>query len=180
MTVLGDPSPPTTRRWSGWATNEGFPIGTWVAQAQVTGDATGGIMVAIINFNVATTPINRNLYSLEQCSTRNSNIVAGERTLRSVNMDEEQTIGAIALVWTFTGPAASGSSPFVGGPPSETTVLKRIFLGAQRFDGIAPTLRLEAPNSNGNGLTLAAQGYFWSPRSLLVEGGPQRPPSGMW
>ncbi len=55
-----------------------------------------------------------------------------------------------------------------------------LFLGSQRLPGITASFSMFADNVDTETYTFEAEGYRWSPRSVLVDGGPQRPPTGLY
>jgi len=55
-----------------------------------------------------------------------------------------------------------------------------LFLGSQRAAGVTASFSLLAENVDLAPYRFEAEGYRWSPRSVLVDGGPQRPPTGLY
>jgi len=52
------------------------------------------------------------------------------------------------------------------------------FLGSQRIAGTSASVSFVTANVDTVVTTFEAEGYRWSARSVLVDGGPQRPPTG--
>lgn len=153
-----------------------MPIGVWASQANLIGDASAGSHVIELLFNPATAPTDSKLYSAEWITLRTT-AAAGtaDVEISSINLDD--VFGAWNQGYQVTLAAPVGLQRRI--KPIDQ-VPSKWFLGHQRFAGIATTLSFRTPNVDLITLTVGAQGYIWTPRSLLVEGGLQRPANGMW
>lgn len=169
--------PITLRRWQG-SLDPALPIGAWMIAINGTGDASGGDQSIEIAFATsAVTTLNSNIYSLEQISIDQSQAGDDIALLNASNLDREIGLAmdhrwAVELLGTQGGLGAVR--------PRDLRAMIGIFLGAQRVIGINASLSIIIDNVLGNVLRAHAQGYYWSPRSILVDGGPQRPPRAMY
>jgi len=169
-------APVIRRRWWGADSNPGMPIGVWAAQANLTGDATGGELVLEFLFNPATAPTDSKLYSAEWITLRDAPSASGrEVEVNTVNMDD--VFGAWNQGFQLLLVPSAGLQKRIR--PIDQ-IPSKWFLGHQRFAGIATTLSFRKTNVDMETLTVGGQGYIWTPRSLLVEGGLQRPTNAMW
>jgi len=176
MTVIGQ-SVVEGRRYSGFA-DPRFPIGYWQAALALTGDATGGSLVIDLLFQTALAGfLNSQMYSLERFSIHSTE--GSQRTVRigTVNMGGPSTqpfshrYGVALLLISDEGILAL---------EGESAVLTPMFLGSPQNAGISASLSVFTQNVNTITVTFEAEGYRWSPRSVLVDGGPQRPPTGLY
>ncbi len=166
-----------SRRYSGWV-DPRYPIGYWQAALSVTGDASGGILGLDLVFQGAVPPaLNSQMYSVERLGMtmgRNSDETA---RLVAVNMAGPRNKGfehqySIELI-AQTGNARSAIEG------NQLSFLPW-FLGSQRTPGVVASLSAVFVNTDTIVYTIEAEGYRWSPRSVLVDGGPQRPPTGLY
>jgi len=165
-----------SRRYSGWI-DPRYPIGYWQAALTVTGDATGGVLGIDLTFQGAVPAfLNSQMYSVERLSVDGNEGANQSVRIQAVNMGGPDNQG-------FLHEYALQMSAMTGGRTSITgdqfTFLPW-FLGSQRTPGINASLSLVGPNTDTIAYTLEAEGYRWSPRSVLVDGGPQRPPTGLY
>jgi len=164
-----------SRRYSGWL-DPRYPIGYWQAALEVTGDASGGLLGIDLVFQPAEPVfLNSQMYSVERfgIATNDANQRLGRLT--AVNMGGPANVGfsheySILLdpITIVGGSAARGS---------EMTFLPW-FLGSQRTPGITASVSVVLSNNDTVVFKFEAEGYRWSARSVLVDGGPQRPPTG--
>jgi len=156
----------------------GLPTGVWAALVTVTGDATGGVRTALINFSIQGTIGGGNLFSLEQLSIADGANVSKLVQCEFVNMDGLAPTGAPfrnEFLYQLTlGPAASRAVR----SPSQVSPLP-IFAGIPR-KGFSGSFSTVAVNVDAEVLQVEAQGYVWAPRSLNTDGGLRRPPSGLF
>jgi len=166
-----------SRRYSGWV-DPRYPIGYWQAALTVTGNASGGALGVDLVFQPATEPaLNSQLYSVERMGVAQQQEFSRTARIRALNMGGPSNLGflheytvEIALQITL-GRAAVRAPDFNMIP---------LFLGSQREVGTTAALSLVVQNVDGIAVTFEAEGYRWSPRSVLVDGGPQRPPTGLY
>lgn len=165
------------RRFSGFL-DPRFPEGYWLGSVTLSGDASGGQATANLIFSEATQPaLDSRMYSLEQLSffrDNNSDIDAGIFT-DNLGLD-----GPAALTNNYHIEGATAGT--LARSPVRTATLPPfpIWLGSMRVTGVQTRLALAMLNVNGTDLRFEAQGYWWGPRSILVDGGPQRPPTGLY
>lgn len=166
-----------SRRYSGW-TDARYPIGYWQASLSVTGDATGGGLAIDLVFQGAAPPsLNSQMYSVERISA--SAASAGDKTakLTAVNMGGPANQGFThEYSVTMQAQSAFSRSAIEG---NQLTFLPW-FLGSQRTPGITASLSILHVNDDTVVFQFEAEGYRWGPRSVLVDGGPQRPPTGLY
>jgi len=165
-----------SRRYSGWL-DPRYPIGYWQAALTVTGDATGGALSIDLVFQGAVSGVlNSQMYSVERFaifSEENANRIVG---LQAVNMggpDNEGFTGMYAIQMLSIQDVGS-----FGAANARDTVIVPWFLGSQRRANLTASLSLTTQNIDTIPFKLEAEGYRWSARSVLVDGGPQRPPTG--
>jgi len=164
-----------SRRYSGW-TDPRYPIGYWQAALQVNGDASGGQLAIDLVFQSAIPAfLNSQMYSVERLSITTNDAVDRDMAIKAVNMDGPSNL-AFAHQYSVAMNAQDGvgRSAISGG---DLTMLPW-FLGSQRQAGTTASLSLVTDNVNTITFKFEAEGYRWSSRSVLVDGGPQRPPTG--
>lgn len=167
-----------SRRYSGWI-DPRYPIGYWQAALSLTGDATSGLLGIDLLFQQANGAprLNSQMYSVERFSITASDDVARFARIRAVNMGGPANEGfnhdyAVPLdIITGAGGVAVRT---------EALTFLPLFLGSQRTAAITAAFSLVTSNSNLIVFHFEAEGYRWSPRSVLVDGGPQRPPTGLY
>jgi len=167
------------RGYNGWQEQQ-YPIAYWWAASEGTGDATGGQLNQRFIFNRLGDPRNSRLYSLEYYNVG---------TVVNNNVD------AILVASGFQGPGAS-SLGNVWAMETRINIIKTalraaaiasdyqrvpVFMGGQEIIQLGDqALSLLITNPNGSKYTFDAGGYVWGPRSILANGGPQRPPGGLY
>lgn len=165
-----------SRRYSGWI-DPRYPIGYWQAALVVTGDASGGSLGIDLLFQTANGParLNSQMYSVERFSIKSADAVARTMSLEANNMggpaNEGFSHAYSVTVNIFSGVASKGSAV-------DMLNILPWFLGSQRTAGQTASLSLVTDNIDTIAFKLEAEGYRWSARSVLVDGGPQRPPTG--
>ena len=165
-----------TRPYSGY-TETGLPIGSYIAQAGIAGDASGGSVIINFLFQPSEEQRVSESYNLEQLAIDISDGSSISLLIATQNMDNlAPERNASPQKWALDGaphqsdaamPLASlaGLPLWLGSParvaPSSEAGLRLTFLNVD--------LRLYA---------VTIQGYIWGPRSVLAPGGPQRPIGG--
>lgn len=165
-----------SRRYSGWI-DPRYPIGYWQAALTIVGDATGGVVGLDLVFQGASPPtLNSQMYSVERLGLTQGN--SGNRQIRisAINMAGPANQGFLHE-YTFL---MLGQDTGLNKSAIRADMLSILpwFLGSQRTRGITASLSAVLPNVDGIGFTFEAEGYRWGARSVLVDGGPQRPPTG--
>ncbi len=171
-------SPVAYRRSSGYA-DPRYPEGHWLGSVTVSGDASGGTITASIVFSEAIAQLDSRIYSLEQFTAFSST----ESSTRAASFftDNLGLDGPAALTNRFTGTISPHVTPDTTSlSPRDMTNLP-LFLGSMRVRSILTRLGMSLVNPGvGEDYRLEAQGYWWGARSVLVDGGPQRPPTGLY
>lgn len=177
MTLVGE-TLVESRRFSGWL-DPRYPIGTWLAAFQLIGDASGGFIQLNLLFQTADGParLNSQMYSVERMAAvvTSGNGPVAEIIALNMGGPSNFTFSHQYSIQMLAQNASSQSA--IAG--DQFTMLPW-FLGAQRTAGQIAALSLLLINANGVIVTFEAEGYRWSPRSVLVDGGPQRPPTGLY
>ncbi len=164
-----------SRRYSGW-TDPRFPISYWVAALNVVGDASGGTLGIDLLFQTALSLfLNSQMYSVEQLAIITTDNVDRVVRIVAVNMGGPTPAG---LSQEYSVPLLAQTNAAKSGISTEALTLLPWFLGSQRTPGVAASLSLVTENTDLTIFKLEAQGYSWSARSVLVDGGPQRPLTG--
>ncbi len=164
-----------SRRYSGWI-DPRYPIGYWQAALTVTGDASGGLLAIDLVFQGATALLlNSQMYSVERVGVTASNNVARVVSLAAVNMAGPANQGFLNQYAIAMSPHTHGGGSAING--DQLTFLPW-FLGSQRTPAITASLSMITTNTDLIVFTFEAEGYRWASRSVLVDGGPQRPPTG--
>jgi len=166
-----------SRRYSGWI-DPRFPIGYWQAALTLVGDATGGLLGIDLVFQGAAAPeLNSQMYSVERIAARRDSGSNTVISVSAVNMGGPANEG-FQHQYTIALNGIGGAS--LSGLDGGGFTFIPWFLGSQRTPAITASLSLIGPNTDGIFMTFEAEGYRWSPRSVLVDGGPQRPPTGLY
>lgn len=165
------------RRFSGYL-DPRWPLGYWVGSSTGSGDASGGNITIELVFALASqASLSSIMFSLERVGLASSDAASREFRLSVQNMGQD---GQAALLYetalaTITG--AVTRSPL----DARRTASLPWFLGSQRIQGIQAEVQVDAGNPGvGVDFRFEAQGYYWGARSVLVDGGPQRPPTGLY
>jgi len=166
-----------SRRYSGWI-DPRYPIGYWQAALTVTGDATGGLIGIDLVFQGAQAPeLNSQMYSVERVAASKDSGTVRAYTLSAINMAGPANEGFVhQYIVTMQIRTGAGRAAL----PGDQITFLPWFLGSQRTPAITASLSLVGQNDNTVAITFEAEGYRWSPRSVLVDGGPQRPPTGLY
>lgn len=151
-----------------------LPDGMWVADVEVTGDASGGDMACNVILTEAG-DIDESYWSLEQFAAQLDQVTgvlfvlkfANQRNYADAASPRTNTIamGTSTGLQGTTGPTGRDQPPlpyFIGQGPAPAT-------GVQLFIIFAAT------NTNTVALRIHFWGYRWGPRSLATPTGPQRP-----
>jgi len=166
-----------SRRYSGWI-DPRYPIGFWQASLSVTGDASGGLLAIDLVFQGAVpAALNSQMYSVERIGATQDTSTGRIYRVGAVNMGGPANTG---FRHEYTVPMVGHSGGGAAALSGDTFTFIPWFLGSQRTPGITASLSLVGLNSNNVTVTFEAEGYRWSPRSVLIDGGPQRPPTGLY
>lgn len=168
------------RPYSGY-TDPSLPTGAYIAQGGIAGDASGGLLTMNFLFQIAEQNRITELFSLEQISLDIADGADVDVVMSTLNMDIlSQARAASPQKWFFR---VINVTTALGGAIAEmgTTILP-LWLGSPNIDalGDAGGLRFQWVNANLRLYAITIQGYIWGPRSILAEGGPRRPVSGLF
>ncbi len=177
MTVSGD-SPVAFRRFSGY-TDPRYPQGQWLGSVTVSGDASGGSVNASLLFSEATPALNSQFFTLEELGLSLSG--TSSTTTARIQTDNLGRDGPAAFQHrmhvNLTGVTAIDTVQLT---PRDLSMLPLV-LGAMRVVAIQTRMTARITNPGvGDDLRFEAAGYWWGSRSILVDGGPQRPPTGLY
>jgi len=164
--------PAEYRRFNGY-TDPRYPEGFWFGRVAVTGDATGGVAALTIQFNTDLTRVSSRIFSLEQLS-----VFSDETNNRNLSLSVGELGGPTGV--QLRGFYQMLMVTFVNGNALFETPFLPLFLGAQNRVGLASFVAVTGANVDTVVMDFEAQGYWWGPRSILAEGGPQRPPTGLY
>jgi len=167
------------RPYSGYD-NPSLPIAAWIAQAGIVGDASGGDLFINFEFRGADDNQVSELFNLEQMAIDTSSGAAAEDLLMDTrNMDslaQNRPVSdqrwAISLANIISGEG-------VALPMTRSNILP-IWLGAPNGVEGESGLRFQFDNVDLQLYQIVIQGYIWGPRSVLAQGGPQRPVGGLF
>lgn len=165
------------RSW-GASPDPALPEGAWICQVVATGDATGGPLIAQIDFQKANTSLSSRLFSLEQMSLVMSQNVSTFWDLHTFNLETFERLGIANRVWPLTLVQISENTGDAI-PLGELAGLP-LFLGSPSVQGVAAGIDFRTSNQDGPTFTAFCQGYFWGPGALTAPGGPQRPLRSMY
>jgi len=166
-----------SRRYSGWV-DPRYPIGYWQAALTVTGDATGGSVGVDLVFQGAVPAfLNSQMYSVERLSVLLGADTSRNLRISAINMGGPDNQG---FIHQYTVLILNQDSVVGSAIRGDQLTFLPWFLGSQRARGITTSLSLVSANVDTVAVTFEAEGYRWSPRSVLVDGGPQRPPTGLY
>jgi len=156
-----------------------LPTGSWYAQGSVTGNATGGGMSVLFNFAFVGER-NANLYSLEKMQGSISAAAPATAMVAVENMGEEMDITdsfqSYGVLFTDNGSSVTPRLSLDG----RSLAFLPLFMGAKQALAVTGRIRVEAENTDSVTLAIRLEGYLWSARSVLADGGPQRPVGGRY
>lgn len=159
--------------YNGWV-EPALPVGQWQAQGQLSGDASGGFSVINVIFARVQAAPNEQLYNIEQMNVRNNGTTTDRGIMNVINM------------WAVDGGSTTFGIPLIaadtsGGLQLDVSGLNLpIWLSSQQDNVSQAECEFVFDNVNGIVNRITMQGYVWNPRSILAEGGPQRPLGALW
>jgi len=168
MTVAAN-FPVIQRPWAGY-TDPGLPVGMWIAQGSLLGDASGGNQTIFFNFKGEGEPLGARFYNLEQVEVHSTRSVTQQNG--TINLDNFDIVGSTGLinrrilVSIFAEGTTNSSMPPLRLP---------IFVGRPQLVDLASDIALQMANVDLETIFFTGQGYIWEPRSLLMDGGLRRP-----
>jgi len=167
-----------SRRYSGW-NDPRYPIGYWQGALSLTGNASGGILGIDLLFQQANGAafLNSQMFSVERFSIETDDEANRDMQVKAINMGGPANKGFVHAYTVLVDAVAGAGRASVR---AESLALCPWFVGSQRTPGVSASISLLVDNANGILFEFEAEGYRWSPRSVLVDGGPQRPPTGLY
>lgn len=169
MSVVAD-FPVIQRPWKGYA-DPGLPVGMWIAQGSILGDASGTAMSIIFVFKGEGEPLGGRYYNIEQLEVHTTDDVRNDGGLQIVNFD---IVGSTGLITRTISLRLKGDDVTLSA--LEPGFMKfPIFLGRPQLVDLEAQVLIRTANDDGETFFATAQGYIWEPRSLLVDGGLRRP-----
>lgn len=167
------------QRYSGYR-DPRLPMGTWFGFDFVTGDASGGFAAAAISFqDPSTLRLSSALISVEEVSLGHNQGADIIPFLQAVNFSGPTDVPldhSIAIEVNDTGVAGESHQLARSGGRN----FLPWFLGSQRVPTVAASLVATFVNVDTRIFHIQAQGYWWDARSVLIDGGPQRPVSSLF
>ena len=169
MSVVAD-FPVIQRPWQGYI-DPGLPVGMWIAQGTILGDASAGTQAVIFTFKGEGQPLGGRFYDVEQLEVHSTDPAGMPGEFSIQNMD---VIGSTGLV-TRRIHFDLASDGFTNTAMQTNAIRLPLFLGRPQLIGIAAEIAFSTPNQDLETFFATAQGYIWEPRSLLTDGGLRRP-----
>jgi len=171
MTATAD-FPVTQRPWRGY-TDPGLPVGMWIAQGTILGDASGGNQIINFVFKGEGEPLGARFYNVEQVEAHMTRNI-GATVNAAMVLTNFDIVGPTGLVNRIVR-VPLDTDGVTDSALTITSLHLPIFLGRPQLVDLPTELTLRAFNTLNETLFFTAQGYIWEPRSLLVEGGLRRP-----
>jgi len=164
----------TPRFWRGYD-DPSLPVGQYLAQGSVIGDATGGRSSCIFIFHFEGDPVSGRLFNIEQMNcSRVGGITTRAGHIISENFGRVGPTGLLRQEYVFQMIPNAG----ITGAAVSYERLPRfpIFLGqGAAVPGIASQVIVGSTNVDTETVVATIQGYIWESRSLMAAGGVQRP-----
>ena len=156
-----------------------YPLGIWWGSGTVVGDASSGFQGVRINVHTEAQALDGLIYNLEQFSVLISEATARDGYLRTIGLAPQAGLPAFDRAWHLRFEPLSGlSNTGVANQRMQLPLLLGTTRGGASAIGALEiaTVNLTAANS----LSASALGFVWGPRSVLADGGPQRPPGAIF
>lgn len=165
------------RPYSGYS-DPGLPIAAWIAQGGIAGDASGGNVILNFFFQLDDDPLISELFNLEQIAADTDGATSQEFIITFRNMDNLAFNRQLSdRIWRFqTTASLAGFSALT----LDRADVLPLWIGAPNRDEGDSGIRIQAANVLNRLYQITLQGYLWGPRSVLAEGGPRRPPGGLF
>ena len=166
------------RPYAGFS-DPGLPIGTYIGQAGLVGDASGGTVIASFIFQEEQDDLITELFSLEQLAIDTDAAAVDIIEMKILNMDNlSRNRAASPQIWRIATSAITTTSAL---SPNQNVNLP-LWMGAPSLASLSGTgvLRFTFVNTDLRLYAITIQGYIWSARSILANGGPRRPVEGLF
>ena len=177
MSITGD-SPVAYRRFSGYA-DPRYPEGQWVGSITLSGDASGGTSTLSLVFSEATVAVlNSRMFSLEEFGV---SVSAGANDDGRLSTDNLGLGGQAAFQHRFSMSIDTPGGVATVQLRTDSQNILPLFLGGQRVISVQTRILWQQGNPGaGVDTRFEAAGYWWGSRSVMIDGGPQRPPTGLY
>lgn len=156
------------RRFNGHV-DPALPEGWWFGSVSVTGDGTGGIASLSLALAPVSDALNSRIFSLEQLSVSSTATAGANVRFQGTNLVGP---GPVNLDMFFGAAMVVSDASVIS---AEALNALPLFLGSAADRAQQASYSAVLPNSDMVVFDFEAQGYWWGPRSVLVDGGPQRP-----
>ena len=168
------------RMWRGWD-DPSYPVGAYIANGVLIGDASGGVMQVNFPFKFEAAPADGRFYNIEQISAFAAGppVASLEAFIRVISFE---TLGPFVIGErqyhfriTQNLPLSNAGVDF---PPMPLFLgqTSRLTAGSIAFSH----LQIGTANLNLTAWSVDIQGYIWEPRSVLSEGGLKRPADNLY
>ena len=181
MSVIVD-APVVPRMWRGWD-DPSYPVGAYIANGVLIGDATGGTMQVNFPFKFEAAPADGRFYNIEQISAFVAGLALSPAISGFIRVISFETLGPFVIgerQYRFlieeNLPLSSAGFDF---PPMPLFLgqSSRLTAGSIAFSH----LQIGTANLNLSVLSVDIQGYIWEARSILsAEGGLKRPADALY
>lgn len=160
------------RQWRGYD-NPSLPIGNYYCWATVLGDASGGTNTISIEYHPESQAAVTTFYSIEALELFTGQAADVRANMIAINFSGRLVEGAAAnRQWTiFMDNHANGGAAAL----IDQGLKRPIFLGTPTQPNQRASLSIVTSNSNGDSVQIWIEGYIWDGRSMMAEGGLQRP-----
>lgn len=163
--------PVLQRPWKGYE-DRGLPVGMWIAQGSILGDASAGFASVFFIFKAEGEALGARFYNIEQLevhTTRFTPSLAGGLVISNFDI-----ISSTGLIDRSIHLEMEGDGDTDTNMLSQATRMP-IFLGRPQLVDLEAQVQISTTNTLNETLFATAQGYIWEPRSLLEDGGLRRP-----
>jgi len=162
----------SNRMWRGYD-DPGLPVGMYIAQNSVVGNASGGDMIVFFDFKGEGQPVSGRFFNLEQMNVFHSSATTQTGHLVINNFETLGPVGLVNRQWLLR---LSSNANGVAAQDNLRYLPLPLFMGsAAPVADLAATLEVGVDNIDLSSLTVTIQGYIWEPRSVQAEGGLRRP-----
>lgn len=165
------------RPYSGY-NDPSLPIGAWIGQGVLIGNATGGFLQMNLLFQFGQQELVSELYNVEQFTADVSANTTQVAEIQTRNMDRlagDRLVGVQRWQFPVIGDGVNNAMSQL-----ESQAGLPIFLGRPTTRLLECGVRVQFANTDLLTFSCTLQGYIWGPRSVLAEGGPRRPVNGLF
>lgn len=165
------------RPYSAYA-DPGLPVASYIAQGGLAGDASGGTVIFDFEYMTEQDELITELFNVEAIEVDTDNAAQDTYLVETVNMDSlSRNRDASKRKWSGITNPSNGSNSAIR---MDIALGRPLWLGSPNLSARAGSanLRFSFINTNLRLFAVTIQGYIWSSRSILAEGGPRRPIGG--